>query len=267
VHSIKPLVVLAACAWLAHASGARAETTVEVLATDPAGEFVTLDRNQNFYVRIGYTTDQPVRIWARPWFQGEEVSAGSNPSPLYSGSGEALGWFFFFEPGAEVDEIRITAGDGSPSGTRLVASYPVYVTAGERPAPSRPKPDWVTQLEAEQERLMREASEKQMSTPMTAGDRLFMSGFMLAVLAIGVGGLIAPVWAMRRWSGGWRIAAAVPLVMVGFVALRIVVGVAIDRTSHNLWPFEILQVGALSLVVMGVLLAARKFSGASIQNR
>ena len=54
--------------------------------------------------------------------------------------------------------------------------------------------------------------------------------------------------------------AAVTLVMIGFVVLRIVVGVAIDRTSHNLWPFEILQVGALSLVAMGVLLAARKFS-------
>jgi hypothetical protein len=35
-----------------------------------------------------------------------------------------------------------------------------------------------------------------------------------------------------------------------------------DPTSHNLWPFEILQVGVLSLVAIGVLLAARKFSGA-----
>jgi hypothetical protein len=258
VHPFKSLVVLTACAWLAHAGDARAETTVEVLATDPAGEFVTLGRNQNFYLRIGYSTDQPVRIWARPWFQGKEVAAGSNPSPLYSGSGEALGWFFFFEPGTEVDEIRITAGDGSRSGTRLVASYPVYVTAGDQPAPSRPQPAWVTELRGEQERLMREAREKQMNTPVTAGDRLFMIGFMLAVLAIGVGGLLAPIWAMRRWSGGWRIAAAVPLVMVGFVVLRIVVGVAVDRTSHNLWPFEIVQVGAISLVVMGVLLAARK---------
>lgn len=267
MHPIKPLVVLTACAWLAHAGDACAETTVEILATDPAGEFVTLGKNQNFYVRIGYSTDQPVRIWARPWFQGEEVSAGSNPSPLYSGSGEALGWFFFFKPGAEVDEIRITAGDGSPSGTRLVASYPVYIIAGDRPAPSRPEPAWVTDLNGEQERLMREAYEKRMNTPMTTGDRLFMSGFMLTVLAVGVGGLVAPVWAVRRWSGGWRVAAAVPLVMIGFVVLRIVVGVAIDRTSHNLWPFEILQVSALSLVAMGVLLAARKFSGASVQNR
>ena len=49
--------------------------------------------------------------------------------------------------------------------------------------------------------------------------------------------------------------------MIGFVVLRIIVGVAGDPTSHNLWPFEILQVGALSLGVIGVLIAVRKFSG------
>ena len=33
--------------------------------------------------------------------------------------------------------------------------------------------------------------------------------------------------------------------MMAFVA-RIVIGVAIDPTSHNLWPFEILMAGAMS---------------------
>ena len=32
--------------------------------------------------------------------------------------------------------------------------------------------------------------------------------------------------------------------------------------SHNLWPFEILQAGAISVVVMVALLVARKLSGA-----
>lgn len=101
-----------------------------------------------------------------------------------------------------------------------------------------------------------------MSTLPNAGEALFFSGFMLAVLALGVAGIVAPVWAWRRWSGGWRVATAVPVVMIGFVVLRIVVGTANDPTSHNLWPFEILQAGFLSLVVIGVLIAARKFSGA-----
>jgi len=51
-------------------------------------------------------------------------------------------------------------------------------------------------------------------------------------------------------------------VMTGFVMARIVLGTASDPTSHNLWPFEILQVAVLSLVVIGVLVAARKFSSA-----
>jgi hypothetical protein len=50
--------------------------------------------------------------------------------------------------------------------------------------------------------------------------------------------------------------------MVGFVVLRILFDTAGDPTSHNLWPFEILQVGVLSLGVVGVLLAARRFSSA-----
>jgi hypothetical protein len=85
---------------------------------------------------------------------------------------------------------------------------------------------------------------------------------MLAVAALGIAGIAAPLWAIRRWRGGWRVAATVPALMVGFVVLRILFDTAGDPTSHNLWPFEILQVGVLSLGVVGVLLAARRFSSA-----
>jgi hypothetical protein len=244
-------------------SDARAATTVEVLATDPPEEVVTLGKGQNYYLRIGYSTDRPVQIWARPYFRGEPARAGSNPSPVYpAGSGEALGWFFLFEPGTQVDEIRITAGDGSRSGTQLVASHAVDITGGSRPPLStRATPAWVTKLGDEQDRLVQEAVDARASVPTTVGDTVLFSGFMLAVLAAGIGGLVAPVWAMRRWSGGWRVAAALPLVAIGFVVLRIVAGVAVDPTSHNLWPFEILQVGGISLAAMAVLLLARKAAG------
>ncbi|MGH8195035.1 MAG: hypothetical protein ACREQ8_11630 [Woeseiaceae bacterium] len=260
----KPAVILffTCYALLALAGGARAETTARVLASDPAGDVVTLGKNQTFYVRIGYSTDEPVKIWARPFFQGREVDAGSNPSRTYTGSGEALGWFFFMEPGKQVDEVHITAGDGSRSGTQLVAVYPVGITGSDQAAAAESEPAWVVQLKSENERLQREEFETRMSTPPTPGETLFFSGFMLVMLALGIVGIAAPLWAMRRWSGGWRVAAAVPAVMMGFVVLRIVFGTASDPTSHNLWPFEILQVGVLSIVVIGVLVAARKFSGA-----
>jgi hypothetical protein len=221
-----------------------------------------LGKNQTFYVHIGYTTDEPVKIWARPFFQGQEVAAGSNPSRSHTGSGETLGWFFLMEPGEQVDEIRIRAGDGTESGTRLIATHPVRISGSDRPAASTSEPDWLASLSEREERLQREDFEKRASTPLTAGETVFFGGFMLAVAALGIGGVAAPIWAMRRWRGGWRVAAAVPVVMTGFVVLRIIVDTAGDPTSHNLWPFEILQIGVLSLVVIAVLLAARKLSGA-----
>jgi hypothetical protein len=255
-------LVLFAFAFSAFAGDAHAGTEVRVLATHPAGDLVTLAKNQTFYVHIGYTTDEPVKIWARPFFRGREVTAGSNPSRSHTGSGGTLGWFFFMEPGEKVDEIRITAGDGTDAGTRLVATHPVRITGSDRPSASTSQPDWLVSLRQQEERLQREEFEKRASTPPSAGETLFFGGFMLAVAALGFGGVAAPLWAIRRWRGGWRVAAAVPAVMTGFVVLRIIFDTAGDPTSHNLWPFEILQVGVLSLVVIGVLLAVRKFSGA-----
>ena len=247
---------------LAVAAVAHAETQVRVLATYPTGTSITLGANQSFYLRIGYTADAPVMIWARPYFQGREVNAGSNPSRRYTGIGEALGWFFLMEPGAMVDEVRISAGDGSRNGTHLVATYGVRISGSDRPVGPANEPSWLTTLRAEDERAQHEAYAKELNTPVSAGDMVLFNGFMLMVVALAFSGIAAPIWAMRRWHGGWRIAAAVPAVMIGFVVARIAVGTTSDPTSHNLWPFELLQVGALSVVVIGVLLVARKVTGA-----
>jgi len=89
-----------------------------------------------------------------------------------------------------------------------------------------------------------------------------LNGFMLAMLGVGLLGFAGPTWMLLRWRGGWRIAAAVPAIMMAFVVLRIVIGVAIDPTSHNLWPFEILMAGAMSAGVTGLLSVLRKLTGA-----
>jgi hypothetical protein len=106
-----------------------------------------------------------------------------------------------------------------------------------------------------------------MSEPPRAGDQAVAAGFMLAVLAIGIGSIALPLRAMRRWQGGWRVAAALPAVWLGFVVLRIVVGTASDPTSHNLWPFEILYAGVWSLVLIGVLTVARRVTSARVRAR
>ncbi|HEX7338833.1 MAG TPA: hypothetical protein VF271_02755 [Rhodanobacteraceae bacterium] len=70
--------------------------------------------------------------------------------------------------------------------------------------------------------------------------------------------IVWPAWATWRWRHGWRLAAAVPAVVMGFVLLRIVFGAMIDATSHNPWPFELLMVGVPSLIWMAVVALVRR---------
>lgn len=247
------LVTLLPCA------GTAAKTTIGVLDTYPAGQAVKLGRNENFYLHLHYESDQPVRIWVKPRFRNEPVGAGTNTSRLYpAGSGEALGWFFLSAPGARVDEVWISAGDGSTDGTSIVETYRVSVSAADGPVPRAEEPAWLGELGRRDEEAQRAAYEQAMNEPMSSADILLFNGFMLAMLATGIFGFVAPALGLRRWRGGWRIAAAVPAAMMGFVVLRLVLGVMIDPSSHNLWPFEILMAGGLSSVIMLVLFLARK---------
>jgi len=258
------ILLLVLGTWLSPGSRAHATTTVQIVSTDPPGEAVTLGSNQTFHLHLRYQTDQPVQIWARPYFRGKAVHAGSNPSRVYpAGSGEAIGWFFLFKPGTEVDEVRIAAGDGSLKGTPVVATYPLKVTGGDQPIGAQSTPDWVARLKALDAAAQKADYERRMNAPVSAGDKMLFSGFMLGMLVVGVLGFVAPACGLWRWRGGWRIAAAVPAVLMGFVVLRIVHGTLFDPTSHNLWPFEILLAGALSLVIMIVVVGVRKFTGAN----
>ena len=254
-------ILLVLVAWFWPMSSAQAGTTVRVVETWPSGDNVALGRNQNFYLRMAYATDKPIGIWVTPYFHGKRVNVGSSPSQTYSGSGETFGWFFFMKPGEEVDEIRVTAGDGSMDNAPVVATWSEHVVGSSDAANAQAQPAWIADMTARAKVAQDEAYHAQMSKPVSAGDVALFSGFMLAMLALGLLGFAAPAWGIRCWHGGWRIAAAVPAAMMTFVVLRIMFGVARDPTSHNLWPFEILQAGALSAVVMVVLLVARKLSG------
>lgn len=259
---MRALLGLLVVAFAAGPAPARAATTAEVLASDPAGAEVALGRNQNFYLRLGYATDEPTHLWVRPYFRGEEVAAGTNPSRLYSGSGEALGWFFLMSPGDRVDEVRVLAGDGSRDGNRPVAVLRVRVVGTGAPAVAAAAPDWLTELRARDEAADREARARAAATPPSAPELALFAGFMLAVLAVGCGGVAASAWALWRWRGGWRIAAALPAGVMAFVILRIALDTARDPTSHNLWPFEILYAGAPCAVALAALFVARRSAAA-----
>jgi len=248
--------------YFAPAGNAHATAAVRVLETWPPGNNIVLGHNQNFYLRLAYDTDLPVGIWTAPFFRGERVKVGSNPSQTYSGKGETYGWFFFMEPGDQVDEIRITAGDGGTSGTPVVAIWRGHVIAGRAPDNTQVQPAWITEMRARATAAQDAAYRAQMNKPVSVTDMALFNVFMLAMLALGVLGIAAPAMGIRRWHGGWRIAAAVPAAIMIFVVLRIIFDVARDATSHNLWPFEILMYGASSTVWIAVLWVARRISGA-----
>jgi hypothetical protein len=256
------ILLIALGAMFCSVESARATTSVQVLATDPSGDSVTLARNQNFYLHLHYQSDRPVGIWVQPYFQGKPADAGSNPSGTWpAGSGEAFGWFFLNTPGARVDEVRISAGDGSINGTHVVATYPVQVSETGQSAPSGPQPEWVTRLTAQQQAQQQADDQQRMDTPVSAGDAVLFDGLMLAMFATGLIGFAGPAWGLWRWRGGWRWAAAVPAAIMALAVLRLLIDAMIDPTSHNLWPFEILVFGALSAAIMLVLALARKVGG------
>jgi len=233
-----------------------------VLDTFPSGEAVTLNRNEHFYLRLHYSTDRPVEIWGRPYFRGEPVKAGSNGSFKYSDSGEALAWFFFQSDAGAVDEIRIMGGDGSASGTALLLTYPVRIDGSNVLGAVEGEPQWLTSLKARDAAQQREAYEARLKTPTSAGESVGIAALVWGMLALAVFGLILPLRAILRWRGGWRVAATVPAALMGFVVLRLIIGTTIDRTSHNLWPFELLLWGTVSVLIMVSLTLMRKWSQA-----
>ncbi|MGH8662239.1 MAG: hypothetical protein ACREUB_10835 [Burkholderiales bacterium] len=239
------------------ALGARAEPAVRVVASDPGAE-ATLGRDETFYVRVEFTTDRPVSIWARPYFQGKAVErTKTNPSAAHSGAGHALGWFSLDRADA-VDEVRIKLGGGKPYREWEAASYPVRLTGTGLPAAQRSRPAWVNEMLREERERSQLAYERRMSEPVSTGSMLLMATFMLGVLGLLLVGAGAPLWGVWKWRGGWRIAAAVPALVMAFVIGRIVIDTARDPTSHNLWPFEILMWGGASAVAMGVLALVKR---------
>ncbi len=257
------LRVLAAAVLLAaglFSLDARCATTARVVDMDPAQPAV-LGRDQNFYVRIAYATDEPVALWARPFRNGSEVEdAISNASTEHSGTGEALGWFALRTAGA-VDEVRVRAGGGKPFHEWEVARLAVQLRWSAAPAAQSSRAPWVDRLVASEQAEIRAQAAARASESASPGGIALFGGFMLLVLALLTAGIVIPLRSVWKWRGGWRLAAAAPAALIGFVVLRIVVDTARDPTSHNLWPFEILQFGTVALLAIGMMTLVRRWLG------
>ncbi len=124
------------------------------------------------------------------------------------------------------------------------------------------QPTWIDEMSVRVKAAQDEAYRSRMQEPVSRSDTALITGFLWGVLASGLLGFGLPAWGIWRWHGGWRMAAVVPAAMMAFVIIRIVVDGLRDSTSHNLFPFEILTTGLLSVGMMAMLYLTHKlFSG------
>ena len=108
-----PRALIVLSLLLLAASQAHADTQAQIISLEPTNS-TTLVANEPFYVRVQYATDQPVNLWAYPYFRGKPVKGMlTSTSSRYTGKGETVGWFSLTGPG-QVDEIRIVVGGGEP---------------------------------------------------------------------------------------------------------------------------------------------------------
>jgi hypothetical protein len=81
---------------------------------------------------------------------------------------------------------------------------------------------------------------------------LMWLGF-LAMAAV-PGYFVLQAWLAQAWSGGWRIAALVPLVVMAPVVLHALFALAI---GSNLWPIGVILLAPLAFVYLVVVCSSR----------
>lgn len=225
-------------------------TQIRVLGTWPQGEVVRLAPNQNFYLHLAYDAPRPTGLWVQPMYHGKPARAGMSGSPMHTGKGEAVVWFFLMNPDVHVDEVRIQTGNGGPGDQPVVTVWRGHISGGGV-ATEQPNPAWLERLLPElATRAARAAEQPEYVPPRSApGDVLLLVLFWLP-------GLVAPLATAWFLRGGWRIAMLVPAAGMAYVTLRFAVDVYRDATSHNLWPFELAIYTLASFACTAVLMVA-----------
>jgi hypothetical protein len=105
------------------------------------------------------------------------------------------------------------------------------------------------------------AAQQRAATASASADPGAAWGIGIAlVLMLGVPGyFVLQVVLARRWTGGWRIAALVPLLVMGPAAVHTLVALA---AGSNLWPIIIIFAAPPALAYLIAMLVARTVAGA-----
>lgn len=224
---------------------------IRVSAADPASGGRLAPRD-TLYLRISYDSPVPLRFRAEG-FSGETAVTGAayNPAPVYpAGKHEALVWISYFGP-AHIDEVRIGAKDAAWKPLRSL-SYPVAAewAAG---APRHERAAWAAELSDRQQAMT--------SSAMAATDGSDgLGSFLVALAAASIPAYVClQLFMVFRYSGGWRVAAGLPL--VGMIPLALYTLVALAMGS-NLWPLMLLFLTPPAFLYLVGLLIVRLLSRA-----
>ena len=242
---------VAAIAWLCIPFPAQASVRIQVLETDPFSP-ATLGSWQRFNVRFGYVTDEPIRVHGEAFSGGRKVTSATSGSPVYPiGSGDGMFWFAYTDA-AQVDRLVLTAYPAKARTALTETALDVELRwTGVQGAPSTPA-DWVRRMDAAAEQRHKEQYEAYMNQPTPA----WQSGLFLALVWSPVAYLVTQVMMLRRFRGGWRLAALVPLLPMGLV---LVYTVAAFRAGSNLFPLVLIFTSPVALVYLVALLAVRRY--------
>lgn len=228
-----------------------ADNQVQLLETDPASP-ATLGYWGNFYRRIGYTSDRPIRVRAEAFSGGRRVTQMTSGSPLYTaGTGEAFFWLAYTSP-QHVDTIEITASDDRTGSMIAQTSIPVNITwTGVRSDTSRVPADWVTRMRADESRREKAAFAANMNRPAPFWGSLIFFLVMWSIPAY----LVLQVILLWRLRDGWRKAVAVPVVpMLAVIAYTIFAYL----DGSNIFPLVLIFTAPFALVYLLVILGVRR---------
>lgn len=220
-----------------------------------------MSANEPVYVRLRYSSDQPLRFQARGYLSGAEEtrSASFNPAPVYAaGTGEAIVWTAYFEAAA-IDEIRITVTDAEWTPLDELSVPMRAAWNGMRSQAQRQRAEWVQTLSAQQQAMVAAGARAGGSDD---GNEGLLWGWLLMLMGWSIPGYIAlQFYTVKRYEGRWRTLALLPLwIMIPLVAYTLFALLA----GSNLWPLMMLFLAPLALVYLLAVLSLRKVYGKAL---
>lgn len=230
---------------------ADAQTRVQVLESDP-GSPATLGHWEQFYLRIAYDADRPIRVRAAAYAGGKRVTEMTGGSPRYeAGRGEAMFWFAFTRA-QKVGQVVVWAEEDGSRKPIAQADYAVDLTwTGQKGGAQRPRAEWVTRMQAEADRRVEAEFKAHMDRPTPWWQVVLFQAVMASIpIYFVLQGVL--LW---QWRGRWRLLAGIPAVPM---ALALAHAVFAFFAGSTIFPVVLIFTAPFALLYLLVLMVIKR---------